>query len=527
MINLLEMLRVPLGIALLIGAASLFAVYTYGKFAKQALGPASKALEVEEGKTRLDRAMAKLAAQKDGLGLTRDGLSLFISNLDAFAARAIAARMAERSLDLMYYIWDDDLTGRLLLNEVLLAADRGVRVRLLLDDINAQGRDPAYVALDQHPNIEIRMFNPSRTRRNGLRRGLEMVLRALTVTRRMHNKAFIADGRIAFVGGRNIGDSYFGAGQTSNFRDLDLMLVGSSVGNVENIFDSFWNSEVALPIHALTLPGTLKNPDKWRKRLSSFYMTDEAKPFLAYLKEHSNIEHFLDTTSKLFPAHDVKVLSDPPEKALKRQSQNWLMGQLMPLMQKARTSLQLTSPYFVPGTAGTGHLTEMAERGCDVKILTNSLAATDVAAVHGGYMCYRKKLLKGGVRLFELKAEGATHRLRLFGSGRASLHTKAFLVDESVGFVGSFNFDPRSASLNTEMGILFECPEISSMMNMLFCDEIAGGMSYRVTLNDKSKLTWNSIEDEKPASTLHEPESRWWRRVFVRIVSWLPIESQL
>jgi len=213
--------------------------YLYGLFSRRSRDGDTYALPLEESKTALDRAVLRLARTRDGMGVEKNGLSLIDGNLDAFAARVLCARLAERSLDMMYYIWHDDLTGRLLLKEVLEAADRGVRVRLLLDDINAQGRDPAYAALDRHPNIKIRMFNPSRTRHNGLRRGLEMVLRALTVTRRMHNKAFIADGRVAIVGGRNVGDAYFGAGKMSNFRDLDLALVGPAVREAEAVFDNY------------------------------------------------------------------------------------------------------------------------------------------------------------------------------------------------------------------------------------------------------------------------------------------------
>jgi len=506
----------------------LVGVYLYGIFSRRKRDEDTHALPLEEGKTALDRAVARLARSRDGMGVEKNGLSLIDGNLDAFSARVLCARLAERSLDMMYYIWHDDLTGRLLLKEVLEAADRGVRVRLLLDDINAQGRDPAYVALDRHPNIKIRMFNPSRTRHNGLRRGLEMVLRVLTVTRRMHNKAFIADGRVAIVGGRNIGDAYFGAGKMSNFRDLDLALVGPAVREAEIIFDNFWNCDMSLPVHVLTLPHRLKDTDQWRDELARFHLTQEARPFLDYMRRHITIERLLDVEKRLFVAGKVKVLSDPPQKALNRQPENWLMGQLMPRLAAAKDSLQLTSPYFVPGLDGTRHLIDIVKTGVRVQILTNSLAATDVAAVHGGYMPYRQTLLKGGIELYELKREGSKQRLRLFGSGRASLHTKAFLIDKSQGFVGSFNFDPRSVSLNTEMGILFECAEISAKMASLFEEEITLQMSYHVRLDGRGNLAWRTVSEQGVPILLHqEPETRWGRRAFVRLVSLLPIEQQL
>jgi len=523
-----DLVHLPLIGVLAVVVASLCATYAYGRFAKRARGAPCYALPVAADETELDRACHRLAHERDGLGLEKNGLSLIDNNLDAFAVRVLSVRMAERSLDLMYYIWDDDLTGRLLLNEVLEAADRGVRVRLLLDDINAQGRDPAYAALDQHPNIEIRMFNPSRARAGGLRRGFEVVLRVLTVTRRMHNKAFIIDGRMAIVGGRNIADSYFGAGQNKNFRDLDLLLLGPAVRQAEVIFDNFWNSEMALPIHVLTLPRSLKNPARWRERLRAFHQSAEARPFIDYLHEQSRLETFLDVGRRLFVAGKVEVLSDPPQKAMKRQPENWLMRLLMAQMVQARENLQLTSPYFVPGKSGTRELTDIAARGCRVQILTNSLAATDVAAVHGGYVSYRKKLVKAKIELYELKPEGGRQRLRLFGSGRASLHTKAFLIDGRIGFVGSFNFDPRSVSLNTEMGILFECAPISQAMAALFTQEIAPQMSYHIGLDKKNYLRWNTVDETgNQVSLKSEPESRPLRRAFVRLISILPIESQL
>ncbi|WP_297326468.1 phospholipase D family protein [uncultured Bartonella sp.] len=523
----MTIVQIIIGLIVVFAVASMLAVYAYGRFAKSARGESSFALTVKKSQTKIDRHIEDLAKREHGLGVENDGLSLFINNLDAFAGRAVGTKLSGRSLDLMYYIWDDDLTGRLLLNAVMEAADRGVRVRMLLDDINAQGRDPAYVALDKHPNIEVRMFNPGRARNGGLRRGLEMMLRALTVTRRMHNKAFIIDGRIAFVGGRNIADSYFGAGKASNFRDLDLMLVGPSVKKVETIFDSFWNSAVALPIHALTVSKKARDLEYWKNKLLQFCNSEKAKPYLDYVRDHMNFEHFIAPQHKLFPVVAVDVVSDPPEKALGHRSENWLMTVFSPLIDSAKNEVQITSPYFVPGKAGTERLCSLVKNGADVRILTNSLAATDVAAVHGGYAPYRKPLLKGGTKLYELKPDGGPHRLRLFGSGRASLHTKAFLIDGKTAFIGSFNFDPRSASLNTEMGILFECPPIADRLNRLFSEETTKEMSYHLHLNKKNKIYWDFIEDGKPRIAKREPESRIWRRAFARIISWLPIQSQL
>ncbi len=224
--------------AVIVVVAAVVAVALYGRFAARLDGPPSSAFAISEDKTALDRAIAPLLAQNPG----KTGLRLLTDNIEAFALRAAAARNAERSLDLQYYYWKDDLTGGLLAEEVIKAADRGVRVRLLLDDINAWGRDSNYRAVDTHPNVEVRLFNPIRCREGALLRGIEMILRFWSVNRRMHHKAWIADGRVALVGGRNIGDAYFDASEASNFRDMDLLVLGPAVQQAEKLFDRYWNS---------------------------------------------------------------------------------------------------------------------------------------------------------------------------------------------------------------------------------------------------------------------------------------------
>ncbi|WP_455477252.1 phospholipase D-like domain-containing protein [Bartonella sp. B41] len=523
----MTLLRISIDFIIFFFIASVLAIYTYGRFIKNARGVLSYAFAIKEDETEIDRLVNKLAEKEDGLGVNKDALSLIVSNLDAFFVRAIGAAQSGRSLDLMYYIWDDDLTGRLLLSEIVEAADRGVRVRLLLDDINAQARDPAYIALDKHPHIEVRMFNPGRSRRGVFRRGLEIILRAIIVTRRMHNKAFIIDGRVALVGGRNLADSYFDAGKKSRFRDLDLMLIGPSVKKVEAIFDEFWNSSVVLPIHTLVVPKSIGDFGYWKDKLRQFRDSDAAKIYLDYVNEYISLERFIQTGKRLFLADKVAVLSDPPEKALRKKAENWLIKAISQVIGDAKKTVQITSPYFVPGNIGTQSFKNLVSKGVNVKILTNSLAATDVALAYGGYVPYRKALLKSGVKLYELKPDGETHGLRLFRSNKASLHTKAFLVDSKIAFIGSLNFDPRSASLNTEMGILFECAPIAARLDLLFSEETTGEMSYHLRLGDNNRIYWDFIENKKRYSIDHEPESNFWRRAFTKIISLLPIESQL
>ena len=393
-------------VALAFVGAAMLAAYSYGRFAERARGEPSYAFYGSYPQTPLDERIAALTSGK-GAG---SGLVMLSSNLDAFAARALSARAAHRSLDLMYYIWNDDLTGGLLMRETIAAAERGVRVRLLLDDIGVSGFDKAFLALASHPNIELRLFNPTRARENVLRRGLEMALRAFSVTRRMHNKAWIVDGRVAIVGGRNIGDEYFDAAEASNFRDLDLMAVGPVVRQTEHVFDDYWNSGLALPIGALTTRSA-PAPADLQKRSQGPWSSEGARPYIDRLRKRVSVDSLLGPGA-IHWSEQVELVSDPPEKALGERGKNWLMEKLLPVMTSATNDLEITSPYFIPGDEGVRQLTELAQAGVSVSILTNSLSATDVAAVHGGYAPYREPLLAGGIQLFELSATERTPTCR-------------------------------------------------------------------------------------------------------------------
>ncbi len=501
--------------------ASLAAVYSYGRFAQQARGAPASALPITESGTLLDRIVAPKLAEHPG----QSGLSLISGNLQAFAVRALAARSAERSLDLQYYYWKDDLTGGLLARELTAAADRGVRVRVLLDDINTKGDDSTYLALDSHPNIEIRLFNPSRSRANALRRGIEMALRVFSVTRRMHNKAWIADGRMAIVGGRNIGDAYFDAAEISNFRDMDLLLLGPAVQQAETVFDEYWNSRVVIPIDSLagSRKGDLQTK---RTRLDALLSGGGAQPYLQRLHEEKNTESILGGKQTIHWSAGAKVISDPAEKALNGARQNWLLNTIFPVIGSATSELHIISPYFIPGDQGVAALQNLAAAGAEVSVLTNSLAATDVVAVHGAYAKYRKPLLAGGIHLYELRPEIRRPDMSLFGSSGASLHTKAFTVDGRTGFIGSFNFDPRSISLNTEMGVLFEDAALTAEVNATFADEIAPDSSYKLALENGS-LAWQDGAGANAKRLETDPEASIWRRAAATIIGLLPIESQL
>ncbi len=516
----MKVFAIVIAVAGILVIASLLAVYAYGRFAKRARGAPSFALPKAPDGTEFDTAVAPLLDAHPG----QSGLALLSSNLHAFAVRAYLARHAQRSLDLQYYYWKGDLTGGLLTREILAAADRGVRVRLLIDDINTRGFDRDYLALDSHPNIHLRLFNPSWARSFGLQRGLELVLRAVRTTRRMHNKAWIADGRLAIVGGRNIGDAYFDASEEANFRDMDLLIAGPVVDQAESIFDCFWNSEASLPIRPLT---GFKKPDLpgLRKRLERKANAGRAAPYIRRVAEESR-EWSASGMGRLRWTTDASVVSDPPEKSVGAGEDGWLMRWLAPVLTSAKRELKIVSPYFIPGEMGTRQLATLAENGVAVSVLTNSLAATDVAAVHGAYARYRKPLLDQGIQIFELKPDDERTDISLFGSKSASLHTKAFVADGSEGFVGSFNFDPRSASLNTEMGVLFRQEELAREVEQVIAAQTSPGASFRVTLEDGA-LRWTDMASNRRRELKHEPQASLRRRLVAKIIAWLPIESQL
>ncbi|WP_128079988.1 phospholipase D family protein [Roseicella frigidaeris] len=481
--------------------------------------------------TALDRAVDTVTGR---LGAAT-GAALLVRGTEAFAVRAATARAAGRSLDLQYYLWHGDLTGGLLAGEVLRAADRGVRVRMLLDDVFALGQERAIAALDAHPQIEVRLFNGTRWRAFGwLGYALEMLLGGWHLNRRMHNKAWIADGRVAIAGGRNLADEYFDAAEEFNFRDLDLLLAGRAAAQATAVFERYWRSPFARPARELSPAGNARGGlASLRRRLQSAAVAPEARRFLARSPEGSRLSACLEDRLVGVPETAIRIVADPPEKAkrgLGARRRARAAGGIGPeaadALRLAQREALLISPYFVPGAAGLDLLTTLVRRGVHVAVITNSLAATDVVAVHGGYARYRRALLEAGILLFELKPSG-DEATSLFGSRGASLHTKAFVVDETTVCVGSFNLDPRSAALNTEMGIFAESPELARELRAEHQRLADPSRSWRVTLAE-GRLCW-SAEDalERPATARHEPDASLSRRVLAGLIRLLPVEAQL
>ena len=387
------------------------------------------------------------------------GYFLLGNGLDAFVARAVLAHVAERSIDAQYYLLHNDLVGALFIDQLLKAADRGVRVRLLVDDMDLGGRDLGAAALDSHPNMEVRIFNPF-SRKTG--RLSQFVTRMGSVTRRMHNKSFTVDNQATILGGRNIGNEYFEADPSLAFADLDVLVIGPVVEEVSTAFDLYWNSELAYP--ALVLKGQPPTPEEIeqkRQKLSEFVAQQSDSAYLVALRDSDLANNIRQNTVRFYWGK-AEVVYDLPEKIQQDfdQTQYHLAPQLGPYFAGVQKELIIFSPYFVPGKEGTAFLTQLSRRGVRVRILTNSLASTDVGIVHSGYAKYRKDLLRDGVELYEmnkrLTPQQRKEKKGPHGSSKASLHAKSFVFDRQTVFIGSLNLDPRAVVINTENGLLIE-----------------------------------------------------------------------
>jgi len=488
-----------------------------GRSLSSALTPA------ESADTALGRAIAPRAQVHPG----KAGIHALADPHDAFAARVLLARAAQKTLDVQYYIWRGDTTGTLLLDELRAAAQRGVRVRLLLDDNGTGGLDAELAALDSHANIEIRLFNPFLIRTP---KSIGYVTDFMRANRRMHNKSFTADSQATIIGGRNVGDEYFGATEGVLFADLDVLAVGSVVADVSSDFDRYWASDSSYPAQLILPEAGAAQLQAFADAAARMAKAPAATEYIQAIGESAFITNLLQGVLA-FEWAETRMVSDDPAKGLgMAESDGLLIHQLREILGEPESHVELVSPYFVPTAAGTEAFARMAERGVKIRVLTNSLDATDVAAVHAGYAKRRKDLLEAGILLYEMRrlSPEKDHKENLgpFGSSGSSLHAKTFAVDRSRVFVGSFNFDPRSADLNTELGFVIESPRMAGAIEEAFDTSIPAN-SYEVRLSESGKLHW--LEQWNGQQVRHdtEPRTSFWKRASVSFMSILPIEWML
>jgi putative cardiolipin synthase len=443
---------------------------------------------------------------------------------DALAARVRLAQRAERSLDVQYYIWRNDLSGTLLLEALRDAAERGVRVRLLLDDNNTSGLDPILAALDSHPGIEVRLFNPFAIRSV---RALGYLTDFFRLNRRMHNKSFTADNLATIVGGRNVGDEYFDATDGMAFVDLDVLAIGPVVAKVSADFDRYWASRSSYPADRLLAPGDAQGLARLAESAARIASSPTGAKYLDAVR-NSQFMRELNDGRLAFEWADTHMVSDDPAKGVGGAApEAMLPAKLKTIMGDPVDRVELVSAYFVPGVDGTQWFRSLASRGVKVQVLTNSLEATDVVPVHAGYAKRRKALIEAGVGLYELKRlPGRTEppdTRASFGSSSSSLHAKTFAVDGARVFIGSFNFDPRSAELNTEMGFVIESAALTRRIDQEFSGRIAKN-AYEVRLDGTGRLYW--LERRRDEVIRHdvEPGASLGERAGVAVISWLPID---
>ena len=489
------------------------------------------AYDIDTQQTDLAKIITPLKQQNPEL----TGYHVLYDPLEAIAARINLIERAEKTLDLQYYIWDNDKIGSLALYKIIEAADRGVKVRLLIDDNNAGKMEGVYLALDQHPNIEVKLFNPYRFRRL---RPIDMVLDLKRINRRMHNKTFTADNQISLIGGRNMSNQYYNVSDSYQFSDVDVMLVGQAVDDITHSFDEYWNHSYAYPVRNIINHNTYTlRYDGLKEQLTKHYQEITVQNYLDLSNRTHDFDQWLDHNIQLDWVK-AEVVKDAPDKIRARaKKEQHLNFQMVKRLENPEHSVDLISAYFVPQKQGEAKLIELAKDGVQVRVLTNSFKANDVALVHAFYAKYRIDLLKNGVELYEFlpaiseenlypnsKEISKQTKVSLKGLSRSSLHAKLMALDNKQVFIGSFNFDPRSANLNTEIGVIINSPPLANAVHKTM-DVNLKKYAYKLVLDSQQKINWLKETPQGIVTLRKEPKMKWWQKAGVKVISWLPIEG--
>lgn len=494
-----------------------------------------------------DRTALGIKAKKIQRNNVSNSTAYLVSEgTEAFLTRLALLKLAERSVDVQYFIWKSDLIGKMLFHGIIQAADRGVRVRLLLDDITLDDETKKILyAIDQHKYIEVRIYNPVSTKRLRI---LDALIDPKRINRRMHNKSFTADSQYTIVGGRNIETNYFSANERSNYADLDLISVGPVVKKVDTQFNVYWNSEISVPVKLFAGSQDKANTLKSVKNELAYFAKKNENSVYALDVKHSKMYQRVMNGIAGVKTHELyrgktSLVYDNPQKTLGKSKEEtvYLTTQMRPHIDNVKYSLELISPYFVPGKAGREYLANMVKRGIKVRVITNSLSSTDGFMAQSGYARHRLELLKAGVELYELKAEAkskVSHSLKQSAKAKSALHAKTYIFDRKEVYIGSFNLDPRSANINTELGVVCAMPKMAKHIASTLFDDKLKDATYKVvllsekkTINNhtfpKGKMVWIETKESKEIYHTTQPQTSTWRRFNEKIYSILPIESQL
>lgn len=452
----------------------------------------------------------------------KSGFLPISQGMDALGARLYVLEKADNSVDLQYFLMKDDTAGRIMLLALIKAADRGVRIRFLLDDVFTTAPDQNLLLINQHPNIEVRLFNP--ISRRGFR-ALNFVGNFRRANRRMHNKSFTADNAISIVGGRNIADEYFQLKETSVFADFDVLALGPVVSEISSSFDDFWNHKLAIPIEQLSEDLAANALEEKRKQVGEEINLIYSGIYKGALES----QFFKDIESGAQPliAAEARVLSDNPEKLVNAVDIEHmaLAKDLRDVIVEATEEVMFISPYYVPRKGGVEFIGELVNSNIKVIVVTNSLASNNHVPVHSAYSRYRKDVVRAGVELYETRADAGRFTQNADGPEEFTLHTKLVLIDRRYLFVGSLNLDPRSIDINAEMGLLIDSREMTSAISDAV-KTVLPKMAYEIVLNDKGKLEWHGIADDIEFVETREPQTSTWLRFKAWFMKIAP-ESQM
>lgn len=478
----------------------------------------STAYIADTGETHFGQLANEWAGKHDD----KSGFLPIGQGMDALGARLRLLEKAQKSVDLQYFLMKDDTAGNVMLTALLKAADRGVRIRFLLDDVFTTAPDRNLLLINQHPNIDVRLFNP--ISRRGFR-ALNFAGNFRRANRRMHNKSFTADNAISIVGGRNIADEYFQLKETSVFADFDVLALGPVVSEISSSFDDFWNHKLAIPIEQLSPELAANALEEKRKQIG-----EEARTLYSGIyKDALDSQFFQDVVSGTQPlfAADARIMADSPEKLVNAVGIEHmaLARDLRDVIAQATKEVMFISPYYVPRKRGVEFVRELVNSNIKVIVITNSLASNNHVPVHSAYSRYRKDVVKAGVELYETRADAGRFTQSAGGPEQFTLHTKLVLIDRRYLFVGSLNLDPRSIDINAEMGLLIDSREMTSTLASAV-DAVLPRIAYKIAMNDKGKLVWRGVEDDVETVDTKEPQTNAWLRFKAWFMKIAP-ESQM